>query len=66
MRYIDNDPREIIARFNSTCAETGRVIKKGDTCVYYPKAKKVYHVESKQAEQYRSWRFDCNVLGGDY
>lgn len=61
-----DDPREITARFDSVCAETGKAIKKGDTCVYYPKGKKVYHVDSKQAEQFRSWSFDCNMLGCDY
>ena len=65
MRY-NNDPHEITARFNSTCAETGRMIKKGETCIYYPIGKKVYHNESKTADDYRSWQFDCNMLGGDY
>ena len=61
-----DDPREIVARFNSKCAETGREIKKGETCIYYPKGKKVYHVDSKQAEEFRSWSFDCNMLGENY
>ena len=65
MRY-NNDPREITARFDSKCSETGRIIKKGETCIYYPMGKKVYHNESKTAEDFRSWQFDCNVLGGDY
>jgi len=34
--------RVITAKFNSTCAETGRPIKKGDVCVYNPVTKKVY------------------------
>jgi len=55
-----NDPREITARFNSKCAETGKEIKKGDTCIYYPLAKKVYHVESKQALEFRNWIADIN------
>lgn len=59
-----NDPREIIARFNSVCAETGQIIRAGDVCVYYPRTKKVYHVDSKTAEMYRSERFDNDVLGG--
>ena len=65
MRY-NNNPREITARFDSKCAETGRIIKKGETCIYYPKHKQVFHIESKTAEDYRSWQFDCNMLGGDY
>ncbi len=62
----DNDPREITARFNSTCAETGKQIKKGDTCIYYPKDRKVYHVDSDQAQAFREWMFDCSMLGEDY
>lgn len=43
MRYIK-------AKFNSTCIETGRVIKKGEEVLYNPKTKKVYHRLSKRFE----------------
>lgn len=62
---MTQDPREITARFDSKCAETGKAIKKGDTCVYYPSSRKVYHVDSDQAYQYRQWRADL-AMGFDY
>ncbi len=60
-----NDPQEIKARFDSVCAETGKEIKRGDLCIYYPSSKKVYHPESKQGEEYRRWRADL-TMGYDY
>ena len=57
---------EIVAKFNSVCAETGKTIKKGDTCLYYPKTKKVYHLDSKTAQDFRSYQFDNECLGGNY
>lgn len=62
---MSRDPREITARFDSKCAETGKVIKKGETCIYYPEGRKVYHVDSDQAYQYRQWRMDIS-MGYDY
>ena len=59
-------PYEITARFDSVCAETGKPIKKGDWCIYYPFSKKVYHPDSKQASEYRAWRFDEEMLGCCY
>jgi hypothetical protein len=60
------DPRQIIARFDSKCAETGKPIKKGDSCIYYPVGKKVFHLDSKQADSFRAWQFDINMLGANY
>lgn len=60
-----NDPYEITARFDSVCPETGKPIKKGDKCVYYPKSKKCYHKDSKTAADYRSWMMD-RAMGHDY
>lgn len=60
------DPREIEARFESTCAESGRPIKRGERCIYYPSSRKVYGLESRQADEFRAWQFDCQVLGADY
>jgi hypothetical protein len=51
-RY-NNDPRETIARFDSTCPETGKPIRKGDPIVYFPNGKKAFHTESKTAEGWR-------------
>jgi len=63
---MKNDPRQIIARFDSKCAETGKAIKKGEPCIYYHIGKKVYCLDSKQADEFRSWQFDINCLGGNY
>jgi len=62
---MKNDPREIIAKFDSKCHETGKIIKKGERCIYYPVGKKVFCLESKQAHSFRSWMADLN-LGYDY
>ena len=60
------DPRIIEARFDSTCQETGKPIKKGQECVYYPKARAVYHMESKTAYHFKGWQQDVFVLGHNY
>ena len=60
------DPRIIEARFDSTCKETGKAIKKGQECVYYPKARAVYHMESKTAYDFKGWHEDIFVLGHNY
>jgi len=51
------EPREIKAKFASRCPETGKQIQVGDACIYYPKAGKAYHVDSKSAESYRAMKF---------
>lgn len=60
------DPRIIEARFESTCKETGKAIKKGQECVYYPKARAVYHMESKTAYDFKGWQEDIFALGHSY
>ena len=60
------DPRIITARFDSTCQETGKAIKKGQDCVYYPYNKSVFHMDSKQAGEFKSWQEDIYVLGHNY
>ena len=62
---MKNDPREIVARFESRCAETGKPIKKGDRCIYYPVGKRVFHVDSDQAGKFRAWQIDL-AMGHDY
>lgn len=60
------DPRIITAKFNSVCSESGKQIKKGEECLYYPSSKSVFCLDTKQAESFRSWQFDVKVLGYDY
>lgn len=66
MKYYNKDPYIIRARFDSVCNETGATIKKGEQCIYYPASKKVFSMDSKQADAYRSWRFDVTMLGANY
>lgn len=42
--------RKITAKFNSTCAETGKPIKKGQSCLYDPTDRKVYSLDSQMAK----------------
>lgn len=56
MRRItrDNEPREIVVKFAAACAETGKPLPAGAAAIYYPRSRKIYHSESKQAAEYRS------------
>ena len=54
-----NDAYFTRARFPSLCAETGRKIEKGDEIAYYPRDRKVYHAESKQAAELRGLQFNA-------
>lgn len=56
--YRNQDPVKIKARFQSRCAETGELIKKGEPCIYYPTSKKVFHPDSHQAKRFREQQFD--------
>jgi len=59
--YYKNDPRVITAKFDSKCAETGNVIKKGDKCVFYPSSKQIFTMDSKQAQEYREYMADLDM-----
>ena len=63
---MKNDPREIKARFDSKCQETGNIINKGETCIYYPLTKRIFSMDTKTARDFTSWQFDCEVLGYNY
>lgn len=63
---MKSDPRIIEAKFDSTCAETGKLIKKGEECLYYPRSRKVYSMDSDQAQSFREWKFDQDWLGANY
>jgi len=43
----------IVSRYKSKCAETGKQIKKGDNCLYDPSLKKVYHMDSQVAKEWK-------------
>lgn len=64
MPRYNNDPRELTAKFDSVCPETGKPIKRGETCVYFPRERKTYHNDSKTAAEWRSQAFsDAYGLG---
>lgn len=65
-KIYKNDPREIVAKYDCVCAETGKAIKKGDFCIYYPLSKKIFHEESNTAGNFREWEFDIKVMGCNY
>ena len=65
MAQYTRDPRVMTSRFDTVCAETGKPIKKGEDCVYYPAAKKVYRMDSNQAEEYRKWKANTDKGAGD-
>lgn len=64
-KYYNQDPRVITAKFESNCAETGEVIKKGEECVFYPKNKQAFKMDSEQAQEYREYMQDLD-MGYDY
>lgn len=45
--------RVITAKFASTCAETGRPIKKGDVCVFDTVTRRVYASGSPTQQRYQ-------------
>jgi hypothetical protein len=50
----DSNPREIIVKYAAVCAETGKPLPAGAAAVYYPRSKKLFHLESKTAVDFRS------------
>jgi len=61
MAQYKNDPRVITARFDSTCKETGKTIKKGEECLYYPIGKSVFSLESDQHKEYKEIAADWDM-----
>ena len=59
-RTTNKTPRWIKARFDSKCPETGKIIKKGQDCIYYPAERKAYHETSRAAEHVRGLEFASN------
>jgi len=57
----NNDPREITAKFNCKCAESGVAIAKGTQCIYYPSSKSIFALNTKQAQEYYEWRADISM-----
>ena len=45
--------REILAKFEGRCAETGRAIPVGAAALYCPRTKRMYNWESKTYQKHR-------------
>lgn len=60
-----NDPRIITLRYDAVCDETGRLLKAGEEALYYPSSKDFFALDTKQAEEFRSWKADMD-MGYDY
>ena len=43
---------QIKAKYNSVCAETGNSIPAGDECIYFPRSRKVFSLESERATEW--------------
>lgn len=65
MKHYYTTPKIMIAKFDSTCPETGKPIKRGDTIAYFPDVKKAYHESSKNAEIARGIAFSEQWEMGD-
>ena len=65
-KRLTQQPRMTVSKFDSKCAETGKTIKKGQSCLYYPADKKVYHPDSEQAYQWRMVKDDETMLNQVY
>lgn len=59
MATYKDDPREIIVRFPTICAETGKPIKAGEVGIWYPRTKKMFAIGTKAEKDFRSWQADC-------
>jgi hypothetical protein len=58
-------PRWIKAKFASVCPQTGDAIQKGDECLYFPVERKVVHVNSPDAKDWRSQNEADSLCLGD-
>jgi len=61
MQRNHGEPYAIKARFETRCPQTGKAIHKGDTAIYFPKARKLYHVDSRAAENFKTRQFAENL-----
>lgn len=61
-RNSSSTPRTINAKFDGICNETGVKIRKGEKCVYDPDSRKIYHPDSRQAQQWREAAADEDYL----
>lgn len=48
-------PREIVARYHGRCAETQRLIRVGEVCLFYPIGRRLFHRHSTEMRRWREW-----------
>lgn len=48
---MNSEPRLIAAKYPARCPQTGKQINKGESCVWFPSARKIYHPESRAGIQ---------------
>jgi hypothetical protein len=65
MKTYSNDPRQIIVKFDCLCAESKKMLKKGQDAIYYPSSKQCFALDTKQATEFYSWKQDC-MMGHEY
>jgi len=64
--YRNSEPFIMNAKFNSKCNETEKPIKKGDSFLYYPIGKSAYHLDSKQAQDWREMKQDDDFINASF
>ena len=50
MSQYRNDPRQITAKFSSSCHSCGKKIEKGEQIIYWPLTKKAGHLRCDEAD----------------
>ena len=60
--YNRKQPRFIKSNYTTKCHETGKLISKGDACLYYPQDKKVYHLNSTAVYEFKNHQMDEQIL----
>lgn len=57
------DPREIVLKGDTLCAETGMMLCTGQRAIFYPNTKQFFSMKSNAAKSFRTWKTDTDVLG---
>lgn len=57
MQKNHGEPFEMRAKYRTRCPQTGRLIAVGDLAMYFPKARKMYHLESPAAQQVKAMEY---------
>jgi hypothetical protein len=63
---FSSEPREMMVKYATTCAETKKPLKKGERALYYPNEKKFFSLDSKTARDWSEAKFDEDWLGASY